>query len=162
MRERSTVDSDIARALAHHAHVGQVTRIGEPVIDHVERVANGVPPEIRALAYLHDVLERSEARFREWCRRSLTLAEYSVLELLSRGPADPYESYVTRIAEARGQVGRIARIIKLADLNDHLQHGNSGNAPDYPGARDRIVSAQRRRREPTPPWAVDERSAIAQ
>jgi hypothetical protein len=49
------------------------------------------------------VLERSEPRFRERCRQSLTSAECSVLELLSRDPADPYESYITRIAEAGGR-----------------------------------------------------------
>jgi len=57
-----------------------------------------------------------------------------VLELLSRDRADPYESYITRIAEARGPAGRIARIIKLADLNEHLQHGTAGDAPDYAAA----------------------------
>src|SRR5436309_13235318 len=58
-RRRRTMDSEIARNVAHYSHVGQRTRFDEQFAEHVERVAARVGPEARSLAYLHDVLERT-------------------------------------------------------------------------------------------------------
>jgi hypothetical protein len=141
------VEPTVAQRVARRAHVGQLTRSGEPVIDHVERVARAVRQELRAVAYLHDVLERTAWTLAELCAKGLAHAELSVLELLTRSPTQSYEEYVMRIARARGRAGRIARTIKLADLDDHLcQRAVPGN-PDYAWARAQIEASRRRRDE---------------
>ena len=45
------MEARLARSIAQTIHAGQLDRFGEPVIDHVERVARAVPHEARALAY---------------------------------------------------------------------------------------------------------------
>jgi hypothetical protein len=58
-------------------HVGQYNRLGLPVIEHAERVATAVPPDARAAAWLHDLLEPSPITWRELWRQDygLTPAE---------------------------------------------------------------------------------------
>ena len=141
------MDLQTARTVARRLHAGQLTRSGAPLIEHVERVARAVPKDARALAYLHDVLERS-ARGANVLRASgLTRPEYNVLNVLTRKPGETYVDYVDRIARARGAAGRLARMIKRADLNDHLSHRAAPDAPDYRWARRRIVESQNRRGE---------------
>jgi len=55
-----------AKDLAHRAHAGQVDKAGRPYIEHVARVAAAVSddPEAEAVAWLHDVLEDCEDRYR--------------------------------------------------------------------------------------------------
>lgn len=147
------MNAEVARDLARDVHAGQLSRSGEPFFAHVERVAGAVPDHARALAYLHDVLERSDTRFQDLRRLGLTSSEYAVLKLLSRSADDSYESYIARIASARGTTGQLARLIKLADLDDHLQHRSEGPAPDYASARRRIARRRpraARRSQPIP------------
>jgi hypothetical protein len=138
------VNTEVARGVARRIHRGQVTRLGEPVIEHVERVAGAVPAEARALAYLHDVLERADADGEELLELGLSDDERSVLALLTRRPDEPYRAHVMRIARADGTVGRIARTIKVADLDDHLRHRQvAAGAPSYAWARETITAYQR-------------------
>lgn len=154
----SQMDLETARSLARRVHAGQLTRSGELVIDHVERVANSVPKRARALAYLHDVLERSGMTLAVLREQGLTGPECSVLELITRRPRESYRAYVMRIARAPGRAGRLARLIKLADLDDHLRargthpapdfaRGRQQTAPDYAWGRQQIASAQSGGRE---------------
>jgi hypothetical protein len=116
------VNPSVARSIASVGHRGQRTRFGDSVIGHVGRVAAAVPAEARAVAWLHDLLELvpgARARLRG---RGLTPVQARALALLTRGPEEPYESFVQRIVDARGSAGRIARMVKLADLEDHLAH----------------------------------------
>ena len=109
---------------------------------HVERVADAVPEDLRAIAYLHDVLERSETTAGDLRSYGLAEAERAALELLTRDDDESYEQYVERIAAAPGCGGKLARRVKLADLNDHLrQRAVSPTAPDYAWARRRIQAA---------------------
>lgn len=118
------------------------------MFDHVERVAQSVPPAYRALAYLHDVPERSERVVEELHEHELTESEYEVLELLTREIDASYAGYVMRIVRADGRAGRMARAIKLADLDDHLrQRRLAVPAPNYGWARGQILAAQRSRGE---------------
>lgn len=148
------LDLNVARSTARRIHAGQRTRSGEPVIQHVGRVARAVPRDVRALAYLHDVLEQSETTLSQLRTVGLRRADRPVLELLTRGGGEPYETYVMRIAVARGRVGRIARTIKAADLDDHLSRVPGPGAPDYAWARAQITAAQQRHGEPLQPLAV--------
>lgn len=135
---------EIALSFARHAHAGQLSRSGEPLIDHVERVGAALPAGARAIGYLHDVLEWSDACVGDLRRQGLTDAELSVIKLLTRDPSESYETHVKRIARARGVGGRLARAVKLADLEDHLARRVGPGAPNYAWARDLIGTAQRR------------------
>jgi (p)ppGpp synthase/HD superfamily hydrolase len=138
------VDANVARDVARRIHRGQFTRSGEPLIDHVERVAFATPDESRAIAYLHDALERGNGAEEELRENGCTDAMYDVLALLTRGPAESYQAHVMRIARARGRRGRIARRIKLADLEDHLRDRSStASAPNYEWAYQQILAAHR-------------------
>ena len=53
-------------------HTGRRDRFGEPLIEHVERVAATVPDDARATAYLHDVLEHSDTTVDELEGEGLT------------------------------------------------------------------------------------------
>ena len=138
------VSAELARGVARRIHGGQLTRLGEPVIEHVERVAGAVPAEARALAYLHDVLERADACSEELVELGLSDEERSVLALLTRRPDEPYRAHVMDIARAEGTIGRLARTIKAADLDDHLrQRQVAAGAPSYAWAREKIAAYQR-------------------
>jgi hypothetical protein len=152
------VNASIARAIARRVHAGQLTRCEEPLIDHVERVARAVPVEVRTLAYLHDVLERSDLTIYQLRDQGLTRAECSALELLTRHADQSYESYVLRIARAKGRAGAMARRVKLADLDDHLSHRVASEAPNYGWARRQITRGARPRTRAT--RAVQERVPV--
>jgi len=137
------VEPGVAHRIASRHHVGQRNRFGDPVIDHVERVAAAVPPDVRATALLHDLLELCPAAQRQLRHKDLTPTEREALELLRHAPDEPYELYVRWIADAPGAPGRLARIMKLADLEDHLAHPSiPANAPRYAWACHQLLSAQ--------------------
>lgn len=100
-----------AHGIASQNHVGQRDRFGDPVIDHLARVAAAVPPDARATALLHDLLELCPSAARQLPGKGLTRIELQALELLTHAPGEPYEAYVRRIAEAPGPAGRLARIV---------------------------------------------------
>ncbi len=130
------MNTRVARRIAHVGHHGQVNRFGEPVVDHVERVAAAVPREARSTALLHDLLELTSVDLRELVSRGLTADERAALMLLTRRAGEPYEAYVRRIACARDDGGRIAQAVKIADLDDHLAHSQiPSGAPPYAWAR---------------------------
>ena len=132
----------LAHTIARRQHVGQRNRFGDPVIDHVERVAAAVPPDARATALLHDLYELCPTAQRWLGSKDLTRTEVEALELLTHGPDEPYEVYVRRIADAPGPAGRLARIVKLADLEDHLAHpAIPADAPPYAWARHHLLAA---------------------
>jgi hypothetical protein len=147
-RTLRTMDPAIARGIAYATHVGQRTRTGDLLIDHVARVAAAVPAEARALAFLHDVIERSDTPVSKLVMQGLTPVERAALELLTRQPSEPYEDHVTRILHAGGAAGRLARAVKRADLDDHLRaNGAPPGAPPYAWARRHIAVAMDRRSE---------------
>ena len=91
------MDEAIARDIAHHSHSGQLTRHGAPMTEHVERVAAAVPEDARAVAFLHDVLEKTDLRLDELHVRGLTPTERAALDLLTRrdgetSPVRPFGS----------------------------------------------------------------------
>jgi len=136
------MDPAIAHRLACRGHAGQQNRFGEPVIEHVQRVAAAVPSEARVTAWLHDVLELCPIKRGELRRHGLASVELAALELLTHTPAEPYEDYMGRIAGASGPAGYLARIVKLADLNDHLAHPFiPSDAPPYAWARRLLLPA---------------------
>jgi hypothetical protein len=136
------VEPGAAQRIASRQHEGQRNRFGDPVIDHVERVAAAVAPDARATALLHDLYELCPTAHRQLRGKDLTRTELDALELLTHAPDEPYEVYVRRIADAPGPAGRLARIVKLADLEDHLAHPSiPADAPPYAWAREQLLTA---------------------
>ena len=116
------MEPEIAHTIASRHHVGQRTRFGDCVIDHVERVAAAVPADARVTALLHDLLELCPTARWQLRGKDLTRTELEALELLTHAPGETYEAYVRRIVDARGPAGQLARTVKLADLEDNRAH----------------------------------------
>jgi hypothetical protein len=138
------MDELVAREIACRHHAGQYDRAGEPLIEHVARVAASVPPGTRPVAWLHDLLERTAVRLAELEADGLSAVERAALELLTRGPDEPFASYVLRIVYAPGPAGELARTIKAADLRDHIEAERAGRvavgAPPYQWALRHLVA----------------------
>jgi hypothetical protein len=143
------MDPTVSSALARRAHFAQTDRSGGSLFDHVARVASAMPPGAGTVAWLHDILERTETEIGELRRDGLTPLEEAALLLLTRRDGEPYESYILRVAFARGDAGRLARLVKRADLDDHIANSPpAAGAPPYSWARRHIENAQWRNHEP--------------
>jgi hypothetical protein len=135
------MDAGTALSIARDAHRGQRDRYGEPLIDHVERVADDVPDEAKVTAYLHELLERTDVPAEWLADGGVTLAEAAAIELLTRRRGETYAGHVLRIADAPGPAGTLARIVKLADLGDHLRHARRPGEPPYGWAQEKVREA---------------------
>jgi hypothetical protein len=130
------MDPRVGQRIACTSHVGQRTRFGELVVEHVEHVANAVAPDAQAVAWLHELFELAPLGLQTLRAYGLTAAEEVALGLLTRAPSEPYDEYIGRIAHAPGRPGELARTVKLADLDDHLAHARMpAGAPPYAWAR---------------------------
>jgi len=131
----------LARGIAERAHQGQLYGSGEPYINHVRRVAAGVPLFARPVGWLHDVVERSGVDERALIAAGASPDECGAGRLLSaetsaRSDA-AYMQHVRAIALSAGVAGRIARAVKRADLLDHVTHREThpeGWTPPYGAA----------------------------
>src|SRR4051812_5940473 len=90
---KRAMSAAVARSIATSALIGQRTRSGELVLEHLARVAAAVPPEARATAWLHDLLKGSDVRSDELRAQGLSLVELEALALLTRAPSESYELY---------------------------------------------------------------------
>jgi hypothetical protein len=154
------MDEAEARAIARSCHRTQRTRHGSPMYAHVERVAAAVERELRCVALLHDVLERSRLTGDELVARGLSHDERAALDLLTRGAGENYTGHVRRIAQADGTPGRLARAVKVADLDDHIAAGDpQPGDPPYGWARRLIDRAQVQHGERAP--AQDDHRIVA-
>lgn len=90
------------------------------MIEHVAAVVAGVPDECVAVAWVHDVCERSALCPGDVAAGvGLDADELGALELLTRRAEEPLLAHTARIAAAGGRAGRLARIIKAADIAVH-------------------------------------------
>jgi hypothetical protein len=145
---RPPMDAALASTIAKRAHLGQRDRFGARVTDHVTEVAAAVPPDARSVAWLHDVLERTDLGLRELRSEGLSPLEEAALELLTRRSEEPYETYTLRIAFAHGDAGCRARTVKLADLDSHIASAPLHvDVPPYAWARRQIANARWRNQE---------------
>jgi hypothetical protein len=147
------MDPASARAIAHALHGQDRNPSGRLVTEHLERVAATVPPEARALAFVHDIVERTDVSYERLRAEGLTELEAEALELLTRADGESYELYALRIAHAPGAAGRLARAVKLADLDDDLTAPYHPRSPPYAWARRHIAIARDRRGESCAPHA---------
>lgn len=113
--------------IATNAHRGQLGKDGRPYIEHCERVAMHVDAGLRPIAYLHDVLERSEG----WSIGRLRLdgfpeAIIEAVDSLTRRAGEDDDAFVRRAAS-----NTLAAPVKRADLEDNLaQSLASGRDPE--------------------------------
>lgn len=122
--------------IASVAHRGERPLGVEPLLAHIERVAASVPDWARAVAWLHEVLERSNVSEQE-LSEGLSSEELRAVRLLSRDDfvSDrAYLGHIELIARAGGPAGQLARTVKRADLEDRLRHAlirPNGWSPPY-------------------------------
>lgn len=109
-----------AIAIALEAHRGQVDQAGEPYLLHVLRVMfdtqiAGMDEEAQAAAVLHDVVEDTDKPLSSiYLRFGKRVGE--LVEALTRGEGEDYESYIRRVIAA----GLDAWRIKMIDVMDNL------------------------------------------
>ena len=115
--------------IATNAHRGQTGKDGRPYIEHCERVAMRVDPALRPIAYLHDVVEKSEG----WTIERLRLDGFpevmiEAVDALTRRDGEDEEVFVARAA-----ANPLALPVKRADLEDNLQQAlaSGGDAERY-------------------------------
>lgn len=99
------------------------------MVQHLERVADSVPSEARTVAYLHDILEHTDASVADLEAEGVMPVELQAVQLLTRDPDESFEAHTLRIAHAQGPEGRLARAVKLADIDDHLSR--EGGIPSH-------------------------------
>jgi hypothetical protein len=148
------MDVEVARELARERHAGQRDRLGRPIFEHVERVVARVPPRVEALAWMHDLLERTTTTVGELRSRGLRATDEAALTLLTRSPEVTFELYLLQIAHAPGLAGEFARVVKIADLEDHVEDQRQGHfvlgAPPYRWGLHHL------RGRPVPSWTADD------
>lgn len=111
--------SDVAHAreIAEAALAGRVKKGGEPLLDHVARVAASVADDVeQIIAWLHDVPENAP----EWTLERLQQegfapAVLAAVDALTRRDGESHADVVRRAA-----ANPLARKVKLADLRDNM------------------------------------------
>ena len=108
-----------AERIAREAHAGQVDKVGNDYILHVERVAGMVEGEdAKAVAWLHDVVEDTPVTMEDLRAEGFSEEILTALRLLTR--TDDDVSYAHYIADIRDSGNLLAIAVKLGDLRDHL------------------------------------------
>ena len=97
--------------IATNAHKSQLGKDGRPYIEHCERVAMRVAPSLRPIAYLHDVVEKSEG----WTLDRLRLDGFpedmiAAIDALTRRDGEDEEAFVLRAAFATAAEGRVEKV----------------------------------------------------
>src|SRR4051812_29807829 len=102
---RDIMDAADARRIAMYTYLDERDRFGDPVIEHVARVAAAVAPEACATAWLHEVFEIGDTDARVLMEAGLGDEEFDALQLLTRSDDEVYEAHLLRIAHASGGAG---------------------------------------------------------
>ncbi|PTE08610.1 HD domain-containing protein [Mesorhizobium helmanticense] len=106
-----------AAKIAEQAHAGQTDKTGEPYIEHCRRVVDAVDTlDGKAIAYLHDVLEKGKG----WNRDRLEAAGFgpsivAAVDAMTRRPDEDEFTFVRRAA-----ANPLALPVKRADLADNI------------------------------------------
>jgi len=109
-----------AEALARRWHAGRVDRLGAPYIDHPAAVAGllaagGAPPAWQAAAWLHDVLEHSDATAADLAAAGVADEVVRLVEVLTRRPGEDYLDFIGRVCAEPAAVR-----VKIADALHNL------------------------------------------
>jgi hypothetical protein len=147
-----TLEPTDARKIAYARHRERRNAGGELIVEHLERVATSVPGEAQTVAYLHDILEHTDASVADLEADGVTPVELQAVQLLTRNPDESFEAHTLRIAHANGPEGRLARTVKLADIDDHLsREGSIASHRPYRWARCHVAAWRARFDSPPAP-----------
>jgi hypothetical protein len=147
-----TLEPTDARKIAYARHRERRNAGGELIVEHLERVAASVPGEAQTVAYLHDILEHTDASVADLEADGVTPVELQAVQLLTRNPDESFEAHTLRIAHANGPEGRLARTVKLADIDDHLsREGSIASHRPYRWARCHVAACRARFDSPPAP-----------
>ena len=108
----------LAEAVARRCHAGQVDRVGAAYIEHPRAVAGllaGAPERCRAAAWLHDVLEHTEATADDLRADGVPDEVIALVEVLTRSPGEDYLAFIARVCEEPAAVR-----VKIADALHNL------------------------------------------
>ena len=104
-----------AYAIAQAAHANQRDKSGKPYIGHIERVAARCKSdEAKCVAYLHDVLEDTDALPEAEMRRIFGDAITDGVLSVTRREGEDYADFVRRAGE-----NTLGREVKISDLIDN-------------------------------------------
>jgi (p)ppGpp synthase/HD superfamily hydrolase len=107
--------SERALEFAINAHANQTDKAGKPYIEHVKRVASNLQDEeLRAIAYLHDVIEDTTFTAKDISDEF----GYEIacdVQALSRNKDEAYADFIKRISKRSRAVK-----VKMNDLKDNL------------------------------------------
>jgi hypothetical protein len=147
-----TVEPTNSRKIAYARHGERRNSADELIVEHLERVAASVPDEAQTVAYLHDILEHTDAAVADLEAAGVTPVELQAVQLLTRQPDESFEAHTLRIAHAKGPGGRLARTVKLADIDDHLsREGSVASQRPYRWARCHVAACRARFDSPPAP-----------
>lgn len=110
-----------AREIARIAHFGQFYGEEDYFETHVSDVAKRVANDLRsddqcvAIAWLHDVIEDSEACMTDLDKDGLTKRQHLALLALTRWPDEDYKTYITRVLSNYD-----AALVKFHDLSSNI------------------------------------------
>lgn len=107
---------DRALRYAIEKHSGQTDKAGEAYITHAVRVADlvGKNPMLRAIAYLHDVVEDTDVTIED-VRDRFGYDVSEIVDKLTWRKDESYNDYIKRISSSHR-----ARVVKIADLVDNM------------------------------------------
>jgi hypothetical protein len=142
------METGLARSIAQRLHAHDRDPDGAPLMAHIARVADGTPDEARAVAWLHEALERGAVTEHDLLAAGVSTDELRALRLLTwpswtRSDA-MYLAHARLIASAAGWSGRVARMVTVADLRDRSRHppARPGRwAPPYASSLRLLVEA---------------------
>lgn len=123
----------LAEKLARQYHAGQRDRVGAPFIEHPEGVAAllaGTPDTWRAAAWLHDVLEHTNATSEDLLAGGVPPEVVRLVEIVSRRPGEEYLDFIDRVC-----ADPVAVRIKIADTLHNLDPGRDFGPPPEKRAR---------------------------
>ena len=117
----------LAEALARRYHAGQFDRLGVPYVEHPRAVAGllaGAPEPLQAAAWLHDVLEHTDATAADLAAAGVPAAVIRLVENLTRRPGEDYLDFIGRVCVDPGAVR-----VKIADTLHNLDPARDFGPP---------------------------------
>jgi (p)ppGpp synthase/HD superfamily hydrolase len=113
----------IAKKLATVMHYGQVDKVGEPYMNHVNRVGGSVLLSSnleRIVGYLHDIIEDTNATF-EFIADRFGLYIATLVDNVTKRDGESTEDYFKRVNS-----DLISARVKFADTNDNINRSKEG------------------------------------
>ncbi|MEA5418722.1 GTP pyrophosphokinase [Spirulina sp. CCNP1310] len=120
---------NVAIALAHQAHQGQMDKGGHPYIGHPLRVMAAMgDEEAKIVAVLHDAIEDSDLSLADLTAAGFPAVITQALDALTKRAGEAYEDYLQRV-----MANPLALRVKIADMEDNcdLSRIAQPTAKDY-------------------------------